>query len=449
MPIDIVVPELGESITEATIAVWLKQPGDFVAADEPLCELETDKATLEMPSPKAGVLSEIVVAEGEDVEVGALIARLDESATPGPPAPVTDAAPAATPEAPSASPAAPGEEAPAASPSASAKEATGAELPDPARVGRSGQGGAVSAGDLQHALGIALEQQGPAVRRLLEEQGLDPARIPASGRDGRLTKEDVLAFLESPPAVAPASEVASVPASAAAGPREERVKMSRMRRTIATRLKEAQNTAAILTTFNEADMSAVMDLRRRYRDPFEEKHGVRLGFTSFFAKACVAALKEIPAVNAEIDGDDVVYKYHYDLGMAVSSPAGLVVPVIRDCDDKSMARIEAELGELAGKARDGTLTVEEMSGGTFSITNGGVFGSMMSTPILNRPQSAILGLHKIQERPVAVDGNVAIRPMMYLALSYDHRIIDGREAVTFLVKVKEAIEDPERLLLEV
>jgi 2-oxoglutarate dehydrogenase E2 component (dihydrolipoamide succinyltransferase) len=290
---------------------------------------------------------------------------------------------------------------------------------------------------------------------MLDEHGLDSGRIPASGRGGRITKEDVIAFLES----GPTSESASAGASAAiapsasrasetgAQPLEERVKMSRMRRTIATRLKEAQDTAAILTTFNEADMSAVMALRKKHRDAFEEKHGVRLGFTSFFAKACVAALEEVPGVNATIEGKEIVYRRYYDIGMAVASPTGLVVPVIRDCAGKSFAEIEAELARLAGRANEGTLTTEEMTGGTFSITNGGVFGSLLSTPILNLPQSAILGLHKIEERPVAVEGEVVIRPMMYLALSYDHRLIDGREAVTFLVKIKEEIENPERLML--
>ena len=432
MPIDIVVPDLGESVSEATVATWLKQPGDAVAADEPLVELETDKATLELPSPKAGVLVEILVSEGEDVEVGALLARLDESAELAAPAPASEPTPArSSPEVSAAAPAA-----------AAPTESSG--LPDPARVGRSGDGGLVTSRDLQASLGIAPEQLGPAVRRLMQEHGLDPAQIRGTGHDGRITKADVLAHLDAT-AAQPAAPAA---APAVEGPREERVKMSRMRRTIAARLKEAQNTAAILTTFNEADMGAVMDLRHKHKEGFEQKHGVRLGFTSFFTKACVAALKEIPAVNAEIDGDEIVYKHHYDLGMAVSSPTGLVVPVIRDCDTKSFADIERDLGELAGKARDGSLSLDEMSGGTFSITNGGVFGSMMSTPILNRPQSAILGLHKIEERPVARNGEVVIRSMMYLALSYDHRVIDGREAVTFLVKVKEAIEDPERLLLD-
>jgi 2-oxoglutarate dehydrogenase E2 component (dihydrolipoamide succinyltransferase) len=432
--IDIVVPDLGESVSEATVAAWLVAPGDAVAPDQPLVELETDKATVELPAPKAGVLSEILVPEGEDVEVGALLARLEEGDAPAKAATPTRPLAAAAPSEPSAdgSPAPP-------SPS---------EVLDPSRF----PDGRVSLADLKSGLGIAPEQLGPAVRRLLEEHDLDAARIPGSGKGGRITKEDVLAHLDRGPEPASTAPAASARAPSraqpGAAPREERVRMSRMRRTIAARLKEAQETAAILTTFNEIDMSAVMQMRRKHRESFEERHGVRLGFTSFFAKACVAALKETPGVNAEIDGDEIVYKSYYDLGMAVSSESGLVVPVIRDCDSKSFAEIEADLAGLAGKARDGTLTNEEMTGGTFSITNGGVFGSLLSTPILNRPQSAILGLHKIEERPVALGGEVVIRPMMYVALSYDHRLIDGREAVTFLVKVKEGIEDPERLMLD-
>jgi 2-oxoglutarate dehydrogenase E2 component (dihydrolipoamide succinyltransferase) len=432
-------------VTEATVAVWLKQPGDAVAADDPVVELETDKATLELGAPKAGVLLEILVAEGEDVEVGSVLARLEEGAAP------TASAPTPSPPLKASSAPEPGPQVEPGSPPA----AVDAPEFDPANVVGTGPDGRVTAADLQAALGIAPEQLGPAVRRMLEEHGLDPGRIPASGRGGRITKEDVIAFLES----GPTSESASAGAGAAAAPTasgasetsaqplEERVKMSRMRRTIATRLKEAQDTAAILTTFNEADMSAVMALRKKHRDAFEEKHGVRLGFTSFFAKACVAALEEIPGVNATIEGKEIVYRRYYDIGMAVASPTGLVVPVIRDCAGKSFAEIEAELARLAGRANEGTLTTEEMTGGTFSITNGGVFGSLLSTPILNLPQSAILGLHKIEERPVAVEGEVVIRPMMYLALSYDHRLIDGREAVTFLVKIKEEIENPERLML--
>ncbi|MEM7411100.1 MAG: 2-oxoglutarate dehydrogenase complex dihydrolipoyllysine-residue succinyltransferase [Myxococcota bacterium] len=423
--IEVTVPDLGESVTEATVAQWLRAVGEPVTADEPLLELETDKATLEVVAPKDGVLTEILVPEGEDVEVGALLARIDPTAT-------ASAAPQETPPAPAPAPV----PSAAATPEASTAPAAG----DPQ----------ISLPDLLSFMGSganeALERSGPAVRKAVAEAGIDPGTIVATGPDGRIRLEDVAEaqVLASSPAAS-----ASAPAAAAEVPREERVKMSRMRRTIATRLKEAQNTAAILTTFNEVDMTRVMALRKRYRDAFEEKHGVKLGFTGFFAKAVVAALQEIPAVNAEIEGEEIIYKHHYDLGMAVSTPTGLVVPVIRDCDQKSLAEIEDSLGELAGAARDGKLSADQMTGGTFSITNGGVFGSLLSTPILNRPQSAILGLHKIQPRPVAVDGEVVVRPMMYLALSYDHRIIDGREAVTFLVKVKEAIEDPERLLLAV
>jgi 2-oxoglutarate dehydrogenase E2 component (dihydrolipoamide succinyltransferase) len=436
MVIEIVVPELGESITEGTVAAWLKQVGDSVAVDEPVLELETDKATVEICAPKAGVLTEIVVGAGEDVEVGALLGRIGEAGE----------ALASVPAAPSKAPSA---KTPAARP---APQPAISEL-DPARLSRSGPGGTVTRDDLLEFAGITggdLSRHGPAVRKLVADHGLDPSEIPASGRDGRITKADVQNFVmrrEEPPTRSPQPET-EVEVETAPAPQEERVRMSRMRRTIAGRLKEAQNTAAILTTFNEVDMGPVRELRKRHREEFETKHGVRLGYTSFFAKACVAGLKQIPAVNAEIDGDTIVYKHHYDIGMAVSTPNGLVVPVIRDCDGKSFAEIEASLADLAQRARDGSLGVEEMQGGTFSITNGGVFGSLLSTPILNRPQSAILGLHKIEDRPVAREGAVVIRPMMYLALSYDHRLVDGREAVTFLIQVKEAIESPERLLLE-
>jgi len=437
MAIDIVVPSLGESITEGTIAAWLKQVGEAVAVDEPLVELETDKATIEICAPKAGVLSEIRVGAGEDVEIGELLGRIDEAAeaTAGAPQEKTARLETAAPDERSASDTLPPVDA-----------KTLGDL-DPARAARSGPRGAVTLPDLFDFAGIGnadWSQSGPAVRKLVAEHGLEPGEIPATGRDGRITKEDVQNFVANRAVPSSEGAVAQPPAARPEAAREERVRMTRMRRTIATRLKEAQNTAAILTTFNEVDMSVIRDLRSRCRDEFEKEHGVRLGFTSFFAKACVAALKETPAVNAEIDADDIVYKHYYDIGMAVSTPRGLVVPVIRDCESKSYAEIERSLGELAGKARDGTLTTEEMQGGSFSITNGGVFGSLLSTPILNRPQSAILGLHKIEERPVVVDAEVAIRPMMYLALSYDHRIVDGREAVTFLVKVKEEIENPER-----
>ena len=416
MTADIVVPTLGESVTEATVAQWLKQPGDAVQVDEPLVELETDKVTLEVNAAAAGVLSEVLAGAGDSVEVGAILGRIAEGrAAAAPAAAKAEKVPAKAKAAPE-----PGK------PAAKA-QATGAPGP-----------------------------LSPAVRKLVAENALDAQRIAGSGKDGRLTKGDVLAVVAgtgskapaaAKPAVSPAPAVESKPT--AAGPREERVRMTRLRKRIAERLKEAQNTAAMLTTFNEVDMSAVMDLRQRYRDSFERRHCVRLGFMAFFTKAAVAALKEIPAVNGEVDGDELVYKNHYDIGIAVGTPQGLVVPVVRDADRLGFAEIEKTIGALGRKARDGKLSIDEMSGGTFTITNGGVYGSLNSTPILNPPQSGILGLHKIQDRPVAVDGEVRIRPMMYLALSYDHRIIDGREAVTFLVRVKEFIEDPERLLLDV
>ncbi len=415
MATDILVPTLGESITEATVAQWLKQPGEAVAADEPLVELETDKVTLEVNASTAGVLSEVVVAAGENVEVGALLGRIAEGAAPSKAAPAKPA---------------PAKAAPAPGPAAPAPTAPTAKSPAAAALS-------------------------PAVRKLIEDNKLDPAAIAGTGKGGRITKEDVLAALEKP-AAAPAVAVAApapapAPASgppAEAGAREERVRMTRLRRRIAERLKEAQNTAAMLTTFNEADMSAVMALRKQYRDSFEKRHGVRLGFMSFFIKASIAALKELPAVNGEIDGDEIVYKNHYDIGIAVGTPQGLVVPVIRDADRLGFADIEKTIGALGRKARDGKLSIEEMSGGTFTITNGGIYGSLMSTPILNPPQSGILGMHKIQERPIAVGGEARVRPMMYLALSYDHRLVDGREAVTFLVRVKDYIEDPQRLLID-
>jgi 2-oxoglutarate dehydrogenase E2 component (dihydrolipoamide succinyltransferase) len=413
MATDILVPTLGESITEATVAQWLKQPGEAVAVDEALVELETDKVTLEVNASTAGVLSEVIAAEGDNVEVGALLGRIAEGAA------VTPAK------------AAPPKSVPAPAP---AKMAPVHEPAPPAP---------------------AAAALSPAVRKLIEDNKLDPATISGTGKGGRIVKEDVLAALEKPaapaalPAAAPSLTPAPAPALAIeAGPREERVRMTRLRKRIAERLKEAQNTAAMLTTFNEADMSAVMGLRKQYRDSFEKRHGVRLGFMSFFIKASIAALKELPAVNGEIDGDEIVYKNHYDIGIAVGTPQGLVVPVIRDADRLGFAGIEKTIGELGRKARDGKLSIEEMSGGTFTITNGGVYGSLMSTPILNPPQSGILGMHKIQERPMAVGGEVRIRPMMYLALSYDHRLVDGREAVTFLVRVKDYIEDPQRLLID-
>ena len=414
MATDIIVPPLGESVTEATVARWLKQPGDAVAVDDPLVELETDKVTLEVNAPAAGTLAEVLVPKDGNVAVGGVLGRIAEGNG--------KARPAAKAESKSASAAAPPPKAAVAKPSAPAP------MPAPA---------AAPASDL-------VKSSGPAVRRLVEENKVEPARIPPSGRDGRLTKGDVLAAVEK------GAVPAAIPAVAREiGPREERVHMTRLRRRIAERLKEAQNTAAMLTTFNEADMSAVMALRERYRESFEKKHGVRLGFMSFFVKACIVALKEIPAANGEIDGDDIIYKNHYDIGVAVGTEQGLVVPVVRDADRLDFADIEKQVGDLGRRARDGKLKLEELSGGTFTITNGGVYGSLMSTPILNPPQSAILGMHKIQQRPVVVGDRIEARPMMYLALSYDHRVVDGREAVTFLVRVKECIENPERMLFDV
>jgi 2-oxoglutarate dehydrogenase E2 component (dihydrolipoamide succinyltransferase) len=451
MGVEIRVPSLGESVAEATVARWFKQIGDTVTEDEPIVELETDKVTLEFNAPASGTLAEILVEEGGDVEVGALLGSIDEGA------------------------------------GAKAGEAKASE----AKADQAGQAPA-ERGDGPLT---------PAVRKLIDEHGLDAASITPTGPKGNLTKGDVLAAIEAgtarqaepdgaeaapePAAPAPAAEaepepkapepkeparpVAAEPAPAEAkaaeprpaarrepapaarpttGPREERVKMTRLRRRIAERLKEAQNTAAILTTYNEADMSAVLELRARYRDSFQQKHGVRLGFMSFFVKASINALQAFPAVNAEIDGDEIVYHHRYDIGVAVSTPSGLVVPVVRDADRQSFAELEQTIGGLGVRARDGQLAMDELVGGTFSISNGGVYGSLMSSPILNPPQVGILGMHKIQERPVAVDGEIRIRPMMYLALSYDHRIVDGREAVSFLVRVKECIEDPQRLLLD-
>ncbi len=430
---DVVVPTLGESVTEAIVAVWLKKPGDAVAVDEPLVELETDKATVEVGAPSAGVMGEQLVGEGETVEVGAVLARL--VAGDGATAPVLE--PATMPE-------------PSVAAKAPAQEAISSGL-DPTSIRRTGPDGQVTADDLLAFLGESAEVsdgEGPAARKLLAENGLTADAVAGTGPGGRVTKGDVQQHLKNPPSAAPApTQQADATSTNDRG--EERVRMPRIRQTIARRLKEAQNTAAILTTFNEADMGAVMDLRSRYKEKFEKKHGVRLGFTSFFAKAVVAAVREVPAVNGRIEENEIVLNRHVHIGMAVSAPSGLMVPVLRHCEEKSFAGIESELGELAVKARDGKLREDDMTGGTFTISNGGVFGSLLSTPILNRPQSGILGLHKIQERPMAVDGEVKIRPMMYLALSYDHRLIDGKEAVTFLVKVKECIEDPQALMLDV
>ena len=414
MATEIHVPTLGESVTTATVARWLKSAGDAVAADEPLVELETDKVTVEVNAPEAGVLAAINAAQGTEVEVGGLLGLLDAGGTGRPAAnPPAGVAPPPRPPGPVSRPAAPAPE-PVAAP------AQAAARPAPL----------------------------PAAAKLIEEHAIAPAALgEGSGKDGRVTKGDVLAFLNRPAPAAPAP-VAHPPRAADA--REERVRMTRLRRTIALRLKEAQNTAAMLTTFNEIDMSAVIALRAQYREAFEKKHaGIRLGFMGFFVRACVAALQEFPAVNAEIDGDEIVYKHFVHMGIAVGGAGGLVVPVIRDADALSLAGIERAVADFGKRARDGALKLDELSGGTFSITNGGVYGSLMSTPILNPPQSGILGMHKTQDRPMAIAGKIEIRPMMYVALSYDHRIVDGREAVSFLVRVKEQIEDPRRMLLEV
>jgi len=419
MATEIKVPVLGESVTEATVSKWFKQPGDAIAQDETIVELETDKVTIEVPAPAAGVLKEIAFADGTDVGVGAILGIIAEGA-------------AATPAPAGAAPAAAATAAPAA-PSAESDDAV----------------------------------LSPAVKKLIDENNIDPSAITGTGKDGRIVKGDVLAYLETNASAAapaqPAAAVAPVPVPVAAspapaaaqypprpiGPREERVPMTRLRKRIAERLKEAQNTAAMLTTFNEVDMTNVMDLRSRFKGGFEKKHGVKLGFMSFFTKAVVTALRELPAVNAEINAGDIIFKNHYDIGIAVGTENGLVVPVVRDCDALGFAEIEQSINDFGRRAREGRLTMDEMSGGTFTITNGGIFGSLLSTPILNPPQSGILGMHKIQMRPMVMpDGSIEARPMMYLALSYDHRVVDGREAVTFLVRVKECIEDPDRIMLD-
>jgi 2-oxoglutarate dehydrogenase E2 component (dihydrolipoamide succinyltransferase) len=428
---EIRVPTLGESVTEATIGKWFKQPGDPVAVDEPLVELETDKVTIEVPAPAAGVLGEIAAKDGETVAVGALLGQIKEGA-------VAAAAPSKSTPVPAGRP--------------DQKTATTAPINVAAEEPKLRVPPKADAEPKSKIVGEA--PLAPSVRKLAAESGIDAASMSGSGKDGRITKGDMLAAIERAaaaptPVAQPAAAVqmrAPSPADDAA--REERVKMTRLRQTIARRLKEAQNTAAMLTTFNEVDMGAVMALRNEYRELFEKKHGVKLGFMGFFVRACVQALKEIPAVNAEIDGGDVIYKNYYHVGVAVGTERGLVVPVVRDCDRKSLAEIEKEIAGLGRRARDGALKIEEMQGGTFTITNGGVYGSLMSTPILNAPQSGILGMHKIQERPMVVAGKIEPRPMMYLALSYDHRIVDGREAVTFLVRVKEVLEDPARLVLD-
>ncbi|MCP1269910.1 2-oxoglutarate dehydrogenase complex dihydrolipoyllysine-residue succinyltransferase [Acetobacter cerevisiae] len=406
MSVEIKVPTLGESVTTATVAKWLKKAGDTVAADEPIVELETDKVSVEVPAPQAGVLGTEVAKVGDEVEVGALLTTLEPGAA-GAAKPAAKAAPAASAPAPAPAPKA----APASAPAVDAAAAL------------------------------------PAARKIMAENGLSTGQLGAgTGKDGRITKGDVLGFLSQPP-------VAQAPAAPKPArnddPREERVKMTRLRRTIARRLKDAQNTAAILTTFNEVDLSEAMALRKEYQDAFVKKHGVKLGFMSIFSRAVIAALKEFPAINAEIDGDDVIYRDFVNLGIAVGGPNGLVVPVIKNADKLGYAEIEKTIAGFGKAAREGTLKIDDLAGGTFSITNGGIYGSLLSTPILNAPQSGILGMHAIQERPVAVNGQVVIRPMMYTALSYDHRIVDGKEAVSFLVRIKQNVEDPRRLLIDV
>jgi 2-oxoglutarate dehydrogenase E2 component (dihydrolipoamide succinyltransferase) len=412
---EIRVPTLGESVTEATIGRWFKKAGDAVAVDEPLVELETDKVTIEVPAPSAGTLGEIAAKDGDTVAVGALLGMINDGAA-------AKAAPAPSAARPAAPPPPPP---PAAAPAPAAAKAPPADAP-----------------------------LAPSVRKLSTESGIDASTVPGSGKDGRVTKGDMLAAIEkAASAPTPVSQPAAAvqvraPSPADDAAREERVRMTRLRQTIARRLKDVQNTAAMLTTFNEVDMSHIMAMRAQYKDVFEKKHGSKLGFMGFFTKACVQALKDIPAVNAEIDGSDLIYKNYYHMGIAVGTDKGLVVPVVRDCDHKSIAEIEKAIADFGHRARDGQLKIDEMQGGTFTITNGGIYGSLMSTPILNAPQSGILGMHKIQERPMVVGGKIEIRPMMYLALSYDHRVVDGKEAVTFLVRVKESLEDPARLVLD-
>ncbi|MEC8414063.1 MAG: 2-oxoglutarate dehydrogenase complex dihydrolipoyllysine-residue succinyltransferase [Pseudomonadota bacterium] len=417
MSTEIRVPTLGESITEATVAQWYKKPGESVSADEPLCELETDKVTIEVPAPSAGVMGDLAVEDGATVEVGALLGEILEGT---------------------------GASAVASSPSNDAPLSTPPELRATDTSEAPKQEPAVKSATEEGVLA-------PSVRRLVDEHGLDAAALSGSGKGGRLTKGDVLEAVEK--GVTTSAEIPAPPVSVRSDDSsglpqlEERVKMTRLRQTIAKRLKESQNTAAMLTTFNEVDMSELMSVRSAYKEQFEKKHGAKLGFMSFFVKACVVALQEIPAVNAEIDGTDIVYKHYVNMGVAVGTDKGLVVPVVRNAHLMGFAEIETTIAEYGQKAREGSLAIDDLQGGTFTISNGGVYGSLMSTPILNSPQSGILGMHKIQERPIVVDGEIVVRPMMYLALSYDHRIVDGKEAVTFLVRVKEGLENPERLLL--
>lgn len=420
MATEIRVPTLGESVTEAIVGKWFKKAGDAVTADEPIVELETDKVTLEVNAPSAGVISEITVQEGETVEVGAVLGSIGDGVA-------------------GADAAAKAEKEPKTQSNSQEQTAKKSTSPKEAEA---------------KPADSAAETLSPAVRKAVVENNLDPSSITGTGKDGRLLKGDVLAALEGGTALARAPSTTPAPVSARPPvrpddkAREERVRMTKLRQTIARRLKESQNTAAMLTTFNEVDMTAIMKARQQYKDLFEKKHKVKLGFMGFFVKACIHALHEIPAVNAEIDGEDIVYKNYYNIGIAVGTDRGLVVPVLRDADYKNIAQIEKEIADFGRRARDGKLGIEEMQGGTFTITNGGIYGSLMSTPILNTPQSGILGMHKIQERPVVLDGKVEARPMMYLALTYDHRIVDGREAVTFLVRVKESLEDPQRLVLD-
>jgi 2-oxoglutarate dehydrogenase E2 component (dihydrolipoamide succinyltransferase) len=454
MSTEIRVPQLPESVADATLVTWHKQPGDPIRRDENLADLETDKVVLEVPAPANGVVSEIRVPSGTVVTSGQILAVIEEGT----------AAPAAAPR-PAAAPAAAGKA--AASPPAATAASPAPVAGVAAKPAASANPAALARSTASSAPGEALRDAGrlsPSVRRLVEENHLDPAAIPGSGRDGRLTKADVVDYLgrkpapalaiAPAPAVAPPSPAARAPGSPPRAPvtgarAEQRVPMTRLRARIAQRLIEAQSTQALLTTFNEVDLTGIQELRARYKERFEKEHGVKLGFMSFFVKASIAALKKYPVLNASVDGNDIIYHEYYDIGVAVSTDRGLVVPIVRDADSKDFATLEKEIADYARKAREGSLAIEDLTGGTFTITNGGVFGSLMSTPIVNAPQSAILGMHKVQERPMVVDGQIAARPMMYLAVTYDHRIIDGREAVQFLVAIKEALEDPGRMLLGV